>query len=79
MNDESTPEVAAVWDAGELGCGELIIELRRRVASLEPGQTLDLIATDPAAPIDIAAWCRITGHRLCLSRPPHFFITRKET
>jgi tRNA 2-thiouridine synthesizing protein A len=75
-NWEST--ASAVWDAGSLGCGELVIELRRRVRSLRPGQTLLLTATDPAAPLDIRAWCRVTGHVLKQFRHPHYLIERKE-
>ena len=28
-----------------------------------PGTVIHLIATDPAAPLDRAAWCHLTGHR----------------
>jgi len=31
---------------------------------LTPGQTLLVTAYDPAAPGDIAAWCRMTGNTL---------------
>lgn len=52
------------WDAGDMGCGELVLELRARMARLAPGQVLDLIAHDPGAPADVPAWCRMTGHIL---------------
>jgi NifU-like protein involved in Fe-S cluster formation/TusA-related sulfurtransferase len=52
-----------VWDAGGLGCGELVIELRNRLRAM-PGATMRLIALDPGAPEDIPAWCRMTGHQL---------------
>ena len=68
----------ATWDAGALSCGELIVELRRRVNQLTPDQRLHLIATDPAAPLDIKAWCRVTGHRLHRAEHPHYTISRKE-
>lgn len=55
--------VDAVWDAGGLGCGELVIELRNRLKAM-PGRTLRLVALDPGAPEDIPAWCRMTGHEL---------------
>jgi NifU-like protein involved in Fe-S cluster formation/TusA-related sulfurtransferase len=62
----SAPEqerVAAVWDAGDLGCGELLLDLRGRMAAI-PGRVLRVIALDPGAPEDIPAWCRLTGHTL---------------
>lgn len=52
-----------LWDAGDLACGELLIELRKRLAA-KPGQLCRLIALDPAAPQDIPSWCRLTGHIL---------------
>src|SRR6516165_5117478 len=62
--DGGTPErVAIVWDAGDLGCGDLVLELRSRLAAI-PGHILRVIALDPGAPEDIPAWCRLTGHLL---------------
>jgi len=51
------------WDAGDLGCGELVIALSTRLRGM-PGRTLKLIATDPGAPADLPAFCRMTGHEL---------------
>ena len=36
------------WDAGALGCGELVLELRNRMRAM-PGGVLKVIATDPGA------------------------------
>jgi tRNA 2-thiouridine synthesizing protein A len=54
----------AQWDAGSLGCGELVMDLMLRMRKLETGQVLRLTATDSGAPSDIPAWCRMTGHIL---------------
>jgi TusA-related sulfurtransferase len=35
---------------------------RRRMGSLPPGSTLVVLATDPEAPIDLAAWAAQEGH-----------------
>jgi tRNA 2-thiouridine synthesizing protein A len=77
---EATPEIvpAAEWNAGDLGCGELVIELRARMAALAPGQALRLVALDPGAPADVPAWCRLTDHELVLARHPVYLIRRKE-
>jgi tRNA 2-thiouridine synthesizing protein A len=65
------------WDAGELGCGELVIVLFLRLRALPPGARFLLTATDPGAVHDIPAWCRLTGHALLSAEPPHFLIQRK--
>ena len=56
------------WDAGDLGCGELVIHLRTRLRAM-PGKVLKLIARDPGAPADIPAYCRMTGHQLLREEP----------
>ena len=56
-------EFDIVWDAGELSCGELVLELRSRLAAI-PGRMIRLIALDPGAPEDIPSWCRLTGNVL---------------
>ena len=56
------------WDAGDLGCGELVIHLRTRLRAM-PGKVLKLIARDPGAPADIPAYCRMTGHQLLGEEP----------
>ena len=68
----------AEWDAGELGCGELVLELRLRLQALPPGEMFKLCACDPGAPEDLPAWCRLTGHRLVRAEPPNYWIKRKD-
>ena len=68
----------AEWNAGDLGCGELVLELMLRMRALPPGATLRLVALDPGAPADIPAWCRMTGHALVEATPPTYLIRRKE-
>ena len=75
----AAPPDAAVWDAGDLGCGDLVLELRMRIEALRPGELLHLVALDPGAPADLPAWARLTGHRLVAAEPPHYLIQRKES
>jgi tRNA 2-thiouridine synthesizing protein A len=78
----STPAPRAAdtqWDAGELGCGDLVLELRLRMEAMQPGQLLQLIARDPGARADIPAWCRMTGHMLIAAQHPVYQIRRKES
>jgi len=72
------PTPHATWDAGDLGCGELVVDLFMRMKALSPGQVFLLLATDPGARHDIPAWCRLTGHRLLAGAPPRFLIRRKD-
>jgi tRNA 2-thiouridine synthesizing protein A len=51
-----------VIDGGDRSCVRLLLELRDRLAGLPAGTIVELIATDPAAPLDLAAWCHMTGH-----------------
>jgi tRNA 2-thiouridine synthesizing protein A len=67
------------WDAGNLACGELVLELRMRLARMQPGQVMKLIALDPGAPADLPAWCRMTGHSLAGADHPVYLIRRKES
>ena len=75
----STPVPAsATWDAGDLGCGDLVLELKNRMKILAPGAVLHLVARDPGAAADIPAWCRLTGHGLIEARHPHYHLRRKD-
>ena len=65
------------YDAGDMGCGELLIELRVRMRELAPGQVLRVRATDAGAPQDLPAWCRVTGHALLRQLPPDYWIRRR--
>lgn len=72
------PDADAEWDAGDMGCGDLVLELRNRLRSMSPGTVLKITALDPGAPEDLPAWCGLTGHRLVHSRHPEYWIRRKE-
>lgn len=72
------PKEDAVWEAGDMSCGDLVLELRRRLTALGPGQVLRVVALDPAAPEDLPAWCRLTGHTLAAQAHPDYWIRRKE-
>jgi TusA-related sulfurtransferase len=54
----------AILDAGAENCGRLIGLVMKAMAQLTPGQTLAVRAYDPSSQIDLAAWCRMTGHEL---------------
>lgn len=66
------------WDAGSLGCGDLVLELRIRLRAMQAHQILKVTANDPGAPEDLPAWCRMTGHTLVRAEHPQYWIRRKE-
>jgi tRNA 2-thiouridine synthesizing protein A len=49
-------------DGGHLGCARLLILLRNFAVGLDVGAVVHLTTSDPVAPIDLPAWCRMTGH-----------------
>jgi tRNA 2-thiouridine synthesizing protein A len=51
-------------DAQGLLCPLPVLRARKRLLGMQPGQVLRLIATDPAAIIDVAHFCREAGHDL---------------
>jgi len=71
------PNAVARFDAGDMGCGDLVLELRARLMDLAPGEVLEVHATDPGAPGDLPAWCRVTRHTLVHSEHPRYWIQRR--
>jgi tRNA 2-thiouridine synthesizing protein A len=51
-------------DATGLSCPLPVIELAKAVERVEVGQIVRLLATDPAAKVDVPVWCRMQRHRL---------------
>lgn len=66
------------WDAGAMGCGELVLELAMKLKQYQTGDVLKLTALDPGAVEDIPAWCRMTGHALVESEHPNYYIRRRQ-
>lgn len=74
-----SPFADTEWDAGELGCGHLLIELRKRLRAM-PGRTLKLVSRDPGSPEDIPTWCRLTHNTLIAhDRASHSYWIRSRT
>ncbi len=71
-------EADADWDGGDMGCGDLVLELRLQLRELGPGAVLRVRATDPGAPVDLPAWCGLTGHTLLRAQHPHYWILRRD-
>jgi tRNA 2-thiouridine synthesizing protein A len=58
-----------IIDGGGRAGVRLLLELRSRISGLPGGTVIHLFASDPAAPIDLPAWCHLTGHS-CLGPVP---------
>lgn len=69
-----TPELddegpVATLDAGEQNCAVLIMNVRKAIAPLAPGEILAVVAYDPSAQLDLRAWSRMTGHNYIRMEP----------
>ena len=66
------------WDAGDLACGPMLLALKGRLQRLAPGQVFQLVTRDEGAPVDVPAWCRLTGHRLLHAAHPTYHLERRK-
>ncbi|GER88711.1 hypothetical protein KDW_28730 [Dictyobacter vulcani] len=60
----TTTRADRILDLGTEGCSRLLENIEDALVTIEPGQTLLVIANDPAAPLDIKVWSRTTGNTL---------------
>jgi tRNA 2-thiouridine synthesizing protein A len=70
-------DIARQWDAGETGCGVLIMGLKRELQRIQAGELLRVTAHGAGAAIELAAWCRLTGHTLVASDHPTYVLEKK--
>lgn len=64
------------FDGGDTGCGELLLDLLLFMKKRPEGSTCLVRALDPGAPLEIPAWCRLTGHDLVETRHPLYTIKK---
>jgi tRNA 2-thiouridine synthesizing protein A len=78
VNDRTTPQRADVGtddvsdhpvaatevDARGLSCPMPVIELAKAIRDVEVGERVRLLATDPAAKVDVPVWCRMQRQQL---------------
>ncbi|NOT70364.1 MAG: sulfurtransferase TusA family protein [Hyphomicrobium sp.] len=60
-------------DTSGLSCPIPILKAKKALSAMAPGATLQVVATDPAAPKDFVAFCKATGNVLIES------VTRGDT
>ncbi len=51
-------------DARRMLCPMPVIKTQNQVATMQPGDEIEVICTDPGALNDIPAWARINGHEV---------------
>ena len=57
-------------------CPLPVIALARALPGVPVGEVVRVLADDPAAANDIAAWCRMKGHELAESARTSFTVRR---
>jgi TusA-related sulfurtransferase len=58
------PAIATEVDATGLSCPMPVIELAKAIRDVEVGERVRLLATDPAAKVDVPVWCRMQRQQL---------------
>jgi tRNA 2-thiouridine synthesizing protein A len=64
-------------DARGLVCPLPLVKTKLAFESLAPGDTLLVLATDPEAPIDLAAWADQHGHAFHERAPGEYELTKR--
>ena len=82
MDDTPVLNADVFYDAGDRGCAEGPLDaIAATLRTMQPGQTLEVHATEPSVGNDLPAWCRLAGHTLLESRSgsagDRFLIQRK--
>jgi len=60
----SSTSADAELDVRGLLCPLPVLKARKRLSTMKPGETLRILATDPASAIDFPHWCNESGHDL---------------
>jgi tRNA 2-thiouridine synthesizing protein A len=63
-SEESLPPSQAQLDTTGLYCPEPIMMMHNKVRDMQPGDVLEVIATDPATVRDVPKFCGFLGHDL---------------
>ena len=74
-------DVALELDCREQVCPMPVIELARHLGDVEVGELLAVVAHDPAAAVDVPAWCRMkeqdyVGADTAADGAPRFVVRR---
>lgn len=68
MKNAATSKVTSEIDAIGLLCPLPVLKLQKALRTLNPGEQVTLLATDPASRIDVPHFCAQAGHRVIETR-----------
>ncbi len=57
-------KISKTLDAKKLSCPLPILKTKKAIESIEVGEYLEVLATDPGSVTDFEAWSKSTGHKL---------------
>ena len=63
-------------DARGLRCPQPIIELGKKISTMNTGDEVTLLSDDPATDPDLSAWSRMTGHAYKKISESVFLVTK---
>ena len=78
MKPEQSEQELPLFDGGDTGCGELLLDLLLFMKRQPTGAVVRVRALDPGAPLEIPAWCRLTRHQLLSSEHPIYKIQKPQ-
>ncbi len=68
-------------DASGLNCPLPLLRLKKALVTMQSGEVVHVLATDPAAYLDIGVYAEQTGHRILehfeRDGAQHFFVRKK--
>jgi TusA-related sulfurtransferase len=64
-------------DARGLVCPLPLVKTKLTMEEMDPGEPVRVLATDPEAPIDLAAWAAQEGHSYRELGPGEFELTKR--
>jgi tRNA 2-thiouridine synthesizing protein A len=64
-------------DARGLKCPLPLVKTKLAIEEVRPGETVRVLATDPEAPIDLAAWADHAGHAFRELGPGDYELTKR--
>ena len=76
-----TTEVTQRLDAKGLNCPLPILRTKKTIATMQSGEVLEVISSDPGSLKDMASFCSQTGHELMQSQQnenDYIFLIRKQ-
>ena len=63
-------------DARGLRCPQPIIELGKKISTMDTGDEVTLLSDDPATDPDLSAWSRMTGNKFEKKSESVFLVTK---